>query len=50
VVLAAVLIAATVTPSGLAVAEQQATVSEDSFPLHSDEQQVVTEGTTLIRS
>jgi len=48
VVLAAVLIAATVTASGLAVAEQQAMVSEDSFQRHSDEQQVVTGETTLI--
>ncbi|AJF27769.1 hypothetical protein SG26_18640 (plasmid) [Haloarcula sp. CBA1115] len=47
VALAAVLIAATATAPGLAAAEQQATVSEDSFPLHSDEQQVITGETTL---
>ncbi|WP_373567973.1 BGTF surface domain-containing protein [Haloarcula sp. H-GB4] len=47
VVLAAVLIAAAVTGPGLAAAEQQATVSEDSLPLHADEQQVVTGETTL---
>jgi len=47
VALAAVLIAAAGTGPGLAAAEQQATVSEDSFPLHADEQQVVTGETTL---
>lgn len=46
VALAAVLIAATATGPGLAAAEQ-ATLSEDSFPLHSDEQQVVSGETTL---
>jgi len=46
VALAAVLIAATATGPGLAAAEQ-ATLSEDSFPLHSDEQQVVAGNTTL---
>ncbi|WP_228841710.1 BGTF surface domain-containing protein [Haloarcula sp. CBA1127] len=47
VALAAVLIAAAATGPGLAAAEQQATVSEDSLPLHADEQQVVTGETTL---
>ena len=47
VALAAVLIAAAATGSGLAAAEQQATVSEHSLPLHADEQQVVTGETTL---
>jgi len=47
VAVAAVLIAATATGPGLAAAGQQATLSEDSFPLHSDEQQVVTGETTL---
>ncbi|MDS0222729.1 hypothetical protein NDI54_15390 [Haloarcula sp. S1AR25-5A] len=45
--LAAVLIAAAATGPGLAAAEQQATVSEDSFPLYPYSQQVITGETTL---
>ncbi|EMA27816.1 hypothetical protein C444_20067 [Haloarcula japonica DSM 6131] len=41
------LIAAAATGPGLVAAEQQATVSEDSLPLHADQQQVVTGETTL---
>ncbi|EMA05563.1 hypothetical protein C437_12955 [Haloarcula vallismortis ATCC 29715] len=41
------LIAVAATGPGLTAAEQQATVSEDSLPLHADEQQVVTGETTL---
>ncbi|KAA9396208.1 hypothetical protein Har1130_15245 [Haloarcula sp. CBA1130] len=41
------LIAAAAAGPGLAAAEQQATVSEDSLPLHADEQQVVTGETAL---
>jgi len=47
VALAAVLIVAAATGPGLAATEQQATLSDDSFPLYSDEQQVVTGETTL---
>ncbi|MFY4813581.1 BGTF surface domain-containing protein [Haloarcula sp. AONF1] len=47
VALAAVLIAAAATGPGLVAAEQQATVSEDSLPLHAAQQQVVTGETTL---
>ncbi|WP_367175279.1 BGTF surface domain-containing protein [Haloarcula rubripromontorii] len=47
VALAAMLIAVAATGPGLTAAEQQATVSEDSLPLHADEQQVVTGETTL---
>jgi len=47
VALAAVLIAAAAAGPGLAAGEQQATLSEDSFPLYSDEQQVVTGETSL---
>ncbi|GCF15180.1 hypothetical protein Harman_31150 [Haloarcula mannanilytica] len=47
VALTAVLIAAMTTGPGLAVGDQQATLSEESFPLYSEEQQVVTGETTL---
>ncbi|MDT3435848.1 BGTF surface domain-containing protein [Haloarcula sp. 1CSR25-25] len=46
VALVATLLAATAAGPGVAAA-QQATLSEDSFPLHADEKQVVTGETTL---
>jgi uncharacterized lipoprotein YbaY len=47
VALAAVLIAVAAAGPGLAAAEQQTTVSEDSFPLYPYPQQVITGETTL---
>ena len=47
VALAAVLVAATAAGPGLAAAQGEATLSEDSFPLYAAQQQVVTGETAL---